>query len=117
MCIRDREYAAEDADVTFQLKQTFNPMLDKQEVRKVFEHVENPLVPVLVDMEYEGVGIDVNFLKDYSKELEREIKIAEESVYKQAGRVFNLASPTQLGEGLLDKMKVDDKAKKTKTGQ
>lgn len=112
-----KEYAAEDADVTFQLKQTFNPMLDKQEVRKVFEHVENPLVPVLVDMEYEGVGIDVNFLKEYSKELEREIKIAEESVYKQAGIVFNLASPKQLGEVLFDKMKLDDKAKKTKTGQ
>ncbi len=112
-----KEYAAEDADVTFQLKQTFSPMLDKQEVRKVFEHVENPLVPVLVDMEYEGVGIDVNFLKEYSKELEREIKIAEESVYKQAGIVFNLASPKQLGEVLFDKMKLDDKAKKTKTGQ
>ncbi len=112
-----KEYAAEDADVTYQLKQTFNPMLDKQEVRKVFEHVENPLVRVLVDMEYEGVGIDVGFLKDYSKELEREIKIAEESVYKQAGIAFNLASPKQLGEVLFDKMKLDDKAKKTKTGQ
>ncbi len=112
-----KEYAAEDADVTYQLKQTFNPMLDKQEVRKVFEHVENPLVRVLVDMEYEGVGIDVSFLKDYSKELEREIKIAEESVYKQAGIAFNLASPKQLGEVLFDKMKLDDKAKKTKTGQ
>ena len=63
------------------------------------------------------MGIDVNFLKDYSKELEREIKIAEESVYKQAGIVFNLASPKQLGEVLFDKMKLDDKAKKTKTGQ
>jgi DNA polymerase-1 len=63
------------------------------------------------------VGIDVNFLKEYSKELEREIKIAEESVYKQAGIVFNLASPKQLGEVLFDKMKLDDKAKKTKTGQ
>lgn len=112
-----KEYAAEDADITFQLKQTFNPMLDKQEVRKVFAEVENPLVPVLVDMEYEGVGIDVNFLKEYSKELEREIKIAEDSVYKQAGIVFNLASPKQLGEVLFEKMRLDDKAKKTKTGQ
>jgi DNA polymerase-1 len=112
-----KEYAAEDADVTFQLKQAFNPMLDKQEVRKVFAEVENPLVPVLVDMEYEGVGIDVNFLKDYSKELEREIKIAEDNVYKHAGIVFNLASPKQLGEVLFDKMKLDEKAKKTKTGQ
>lgn len=112
-----KEYAAEDADVTFQLKQAFNPMLDKQEVRKVFAEVENPLVPVLVDMEYEGVGIDVNFLKDYSKELEREIKIAEDNVYKHAGIVFNLASPKQLGEVLFDKMGLDEKAKKTKTGQ
>lgn len=112
-----KEYAAEDADVTYQLKQVFNPMLDKQEVRRVFEEVENPLVEVLVDMEYEGVGIDVGFLQDYSKELEREIKIAEDSVYKQAGIVFNLASPKQLGEILFEKMKLDDKAKKTKTGQ
>lgn len=112
-----KEYAAEDADVTYQLKKVFNPMLDKQEVRRVFEEVENPLVEVLVDMEYEGVGIDVGFLQDYSKELEREIKIAEDSVYKQAGIVFNLASPKQLGEILFEKMKLDDKAKKTKTGQ
>ncbi len=112
-----KEYAAEDADVTLQLKQVFDPMLDKQEVRKVFAEVENPLVPILVDMEVEGVGIDVNFLKEYSKELEREIKIAEDSVYKQAGIVFNLGSPKQLGEVLFEKMRLDDKAKKTKTGQ
>jgi len=112
-----KEYAAEDADVTLQLKHAFYPMLDKQQVRRVFEEVENPLVNVLVDMEIEGVGIDTNFLRDYSKELEREIKIAEDSVYKQAGIVFNLGSPKQLGEVLFDKMKLDDKAKKTKTGQ
>lgn len=112
-----KEYAAEDADVTLQLKHAFYPMLDKQQVRRVFEEVENPLVNVLVDMEIEGVGIDTDFLKGYSKELEREIKIAEDSVYKQAGIVFNLGSPKQLGEVLFDKMKLDDKAKKTKTGQ
>ncbi|MBN9483083.1 MAG: DNA polymerase I [Bacteroidetes bacterium 43-93] len=112
-----KEYAAEDADVTLQLKHAFYPMLDKQQVRRVFEEVENPLVNVLVDMEIEGVGIDINFLRDYSKELEREIKIAEDSVYKQAGIVFNLGSPKQLGEVLFDKMRLDDKAKKTKTGQ
>lgn len=112
-----KEYAAEDADVTFQLKQKFDPMLDELKVRKVFAQVENPLVPVLLDMEYEGVSIDKQFLKDYSKELEGEIKKAEESVYKQAGVVFNLASPKQLGEVLFDKMKLDEKAKKTKTGQ
>ncbi|MBS1779086.1 MAG: DNA polymerase I [Bacteroidetes bacterium] len=112
-----KEYAAEDADVTLQLKHAFYPMLDKQQVRRVFEEVENPLVNVLVDMEIEGVGIDTDFLRDYSKELEREIKIAEDSVYKQAGIVFNLGSPKQLGEVLFDKMRLDDKAKKTKTGQ
>jgi DNA polymerase-1 len=112
-----KEYAAEDADVTLQLKHTFEPMLSKQEVRKVFEEVEDPLVPVLVDMEYEGVGIDVNFLKDYSKELERDIIQAEESVYRQANVRFNLGSPKQLGEVLFEHLKLDEKAKKTKTGQ
>ncbi|MBW7912890.1 MAG: DNA polymerase I [Taibaiella sp.] len=112
-----KEYAAEDADVTLQLKHALDPLLDKSEVRPVFAEVENPLVPVLLDMEFEGVGIDINFLKDYSKELERDIKAAEESVYQQAGIAFNLASPKQLGEVLFDKLKLDDKAKKTKTGQ
>jgi DNA polymerase-1 len=112
-----KEYAAEDADVTLQLKHALDPLLDKCEVRPVFAEVENPLVPVLLDMEFEGVGIDINFLKDYSKELERDIKAAEESVYQQAGIAFNLASPKQLGEVLFDKLKLDDKAKKTKTGQ
>lgn len=112
-----KEYGAEDADVTWQLKKELDPLLDTKEVRQVFAGVENPLVPVLLDMEYEGVGIDTEFLKDYSKELERDIKAAEECVYQQAGIVFNLASPKQLGEVLFDKLKLDDKAKKTKTGQ
>ncbi|XZF13222.1 DNA polymerase I [Chitinophagaceae bacterium MMS25-I14] len=112
-----KEYAAEDADVTLQLKQAFDPLLDKEEVRRVFSEVENPLVPVLVDMEYEGVGLDVNFLQEYSKELERDIRQAEESVYRQAGIAFNLGSPKQLGEVLFDKMQLDSSAKKTKTGQ
>ena len=76
-----------------------------------------PLVKVLVDMEFEGIKIDVDFLNDYSKELEKEAKKAEESVYKQAGVRFNLASPKQLGEVLFDKLKLDPSAKKTKTGQ
>jgi len=112
-----KEYAAEDADVTFQLKKAFDPLLQKQQVQRVFDEVENPLVPVLVEMEYEGVGIDVNFLNDYSKELERDIRQAEESVYRQAGVTFNLGSPKQLGEVLFDLMKLDSSAKKTKTGQ
>ncbi len=112
-----KEYAAEDADITFQLKQVFVPLLKEKEVQPVFENVENPLVRVLTDMEFEGVKIDVDFLKQYSKELETEAKRCEESVYKQAEVRFNLASPKQLGEVLFEKLKLDPKAKKTKTGQ
>jgi DNA polymerase-1 len=112
-----KEYAAEDADITLQLKQVFLPKLKEKEVEKVFYEVETPLVKVLTDIEYEGVRIDEEFLKDYSKELEKDAKKAEESVYKQAGVRFNLASPKQLGEVLFDKLKLDPSAKKTKTGQ
>ena len=112
-----KEYAGEDADITLQLKHIFTPLLKEREVEKVFSEVENPLVKVLVDMEYEGIKIDVDFLNDYSKELEKDAKRAEESVYKQAGVRFNLASPKQLGEVLFDKLKLDPSAKKTKTGQ
>ena len=112
-----KEYAGEDADITLQLKQVFEPMLKEKEVEKVFNEVENPLVKVLVDMEFEGIKIDEGFLNDYSKELEKDAKKAEESVYKQAGVRFNLASPKQLGEVLFDKLQLDPSAKKTKTGQ
>ncbi len=112
-----KEYAAEDADITLQLKKVFVPLLKEKSVEKVFEEVENPLVKVLTDMEFEGVRIDESFLKEYSKELEREAKKAEDSVYLQAGVRFNLASPKQLGEVLFEKLQLDPKAKKTKTGQ
>jgi len=115
-----KEYAAEDADITLQLKHAFDPLLVQQDVKRIFDEVEDPLVPVLVDMEYEGVGVDVNFLNDYSKELERDIRQVEENVYKHAGVNFNLASPKQLGEVLFEVMKIDlgeSKTKKTKTGQ
>jgi len=112
-----KEYAGEDADITLQLKNVFTPLLKQKEVEKVFNEVENPLVKVLVDMEFEGIKVDVDFLSDYSKELEKDAKKAEESVYKQAGVRFNLASPKQLGEVLFDKLKLDPSAKKTKTGQ
>jgi DNA polymerase-1 len=111
------EYAAEDADITLQLKNCFTPLLVKKGVTRVFEEVENPLVRVLVDMEYEGVKVDTQFLKEYSKVLEEDAKKAEESVFEQAGVRFNLASPKQLGEVLFDVLKLDPKAKKTKTGQ
>lgn len=112
-----KEYAAEDADITLQLKKVFVPLLKEKEVQRVFDEVENPLVRVLTDMEFEGVKIDVGFLNDYSKELEKAAKACEESVYAQAGVRFNLASPKQLGEVLFEILKIDPKAKKTKTGQ
>ncbi len=112
-----KEYAAEDADITLQLKQVFVPLLKSKGVERVFEEVENPLVRVLTDMEFEGIKVDQVFLNSYSKELEIEAKRCEESVYEQAGVRFNLASPKQLGEVLFDKLQLDPKAKKTKTGQ
>jgi DNA polymerase-1 len=111
------EYAAEDADITLQLKECFEPLLTKRAVQRVFEEVENPLMQVLVDMEFEGVKVDEQFLNEYSKVLEVEVKKSEESVFAQAGVRFNLASPKQLGEVLFDILKLDAKAKKTKTGQ
>ncbi|MBA2330885.1 MAG: DNA polymerase I [Flavisolibacter sp.] len=122
-CMKDvevekiKEYAVEDADVTYQFKKVFEPMLQQCEVRKVFDEVDNPLVPVLTDMEYEGVRIDISFLHEYSRVLETEAKIHEEKVYETAEVRFNLASPRQLGEVLFEKLKLDPKAKKTKTGQ
>jgi DNA polymerase-1 len=112
-----KDYAAEDADITLQLKHTFTPLLQAKEVEQVFIEVENPLVRVLTDMEFEGIKVDTKFLNDYSVELDRESKISEEKVYAQAGVRFNLSSPKQLGEVLFEKLKLDPKAKKTKTGQ
>ncbi len=112
-----KEYAAEDADITLQLRNVFVKEMKDKGVEKVFYELENPLVKVLTDMEFEGIRIDESFLKEYSKVLEVEAKISEELVYEQAGVRFNLASPKQLGEVLFDKMQLDPKAKKTKTGQ
>jgi DNA polymerase-1 len=112
-----KEYAAEDADITLQLKDKFVPLLKFKEVENVFAEVENPLTRVLADMEYEGVKIDVDFLKDYSTQLDKEIKEVEQKVFDCCGLKFNLGSPKQLGEVLFEHMKLDPKAKKTKTGQ
>ncbi|MDA9554976.1 DNA polymerase I [Pelobium sp.] len=112
-----KEYAAEDADITLQLEAVFEPMLEEIKVKKLADEIENPLIYVLADMEIEGVKIDINQLNEYSKELETEINRLEKQVYEKAGVKFNLASPKQLGEVLFDKLKLDEKAKKTKTGQ
>ncbi|HTN18958.1 MAG TPA: DNA polymerase I [Pelobium sp.] len=112
-----KEYAAEDADITLQLHDVFEPMLKESNATKLVSEVENPLVYVLADMEIEGVRIDMDQLRNYSLELEKDIIRLEATVYEKAGVKFNLASPKQLGEVLFDKLKLDEKAKKTKTGQ
>lgn len=113
-----KEYAAEDADITLQLKELFTAELDKTETKKLFDEIEIPLVSVLADMETEGIRLDVEFLSVMSKEMDIEIKSLEEKIYETAGEKFNLASPKQLGDILFDKLKIGGaKQKKTKTGQ
>ena len=111
------EYAAEDADVTIQLHDTFLPMLKETETTKLFEEVEMPLVPVLSAMEAEGVKIDSSALKELSKELEKDIHKSEKEIYSLAGKEFNISSPKQVGEILYEELKVAEKPQKTKTGQ
>ncbi len=112
-----KDYAAEDADVTLQLKEVFEPKLKQVEAEKLIHEIEHPLIYVLADMEYEGVKIDHNTLAEFSKELEIDIAKLEKIVYEKAGVRFNIASPKQLGEVLFEKLMLDPKAKKTKTGQ
>ncbi len=113
-----KEYAAEDADITFQLKQNFSPILDKAETKNLFDEIEIPLIPVLAAMELEGINLDVPFLKSMSVEMAAESNALEQKIYETAGEKFNLASPKQLGDVLFDKMKIGGtKQKKTKTGQ
>lgn len=110
-------YAAEDADITLRLKGKLDPIIQSNGLKKLFDEVENPLIRVLTDMEFEGVRIDTGSLADLSIALEEESKEIEKRVYELAGVRFNLASPKQLGEVLFEKLKLDPKAKKTKTGQ
>src|ERR1700744_2576729 len=112
-----KEYAAEDADVTLQLKNVFEPKIKQVGAEKLLHEVENPLIYVLADIEYEGVKIDHDTLKEFSKELETDVAKLEKVVYEKAGVRFNIASPKQLGEVLFEKLMLDPKAKKTKTGQ
>ncbi len=114
---RVKEYAAEDADITLQLKNVFKPQLIEKDARELFEKIEMPLVPVLASMEAEGVKLDIDGLKIYSKELEGYIGETEKNIHKMAGEEFNIASPKQLGVILFEKLKISDKPKKTKTGQ
>lgn len=112
-----KEYAVEDTDITLQLKHKLEPELKAREAEKLLYELEQPLVPVLADMEAQGVRINKPFLNVYSKELEQEIAQLEKRIIELAGVSFNIASPKQLGEVLFELLKLDPKAKKTKTGQ
>jgi DNA polymerase-1 len=113
-----KEYAAEDADITLQLKDIFSTILDKAETKQLFNEIEIPLIPVLAAMESEGIRLDVAFLKTMSVEMQKDINEFEQKIYDTAGEKFNLASPKQLGDILFDKLKIGgSKQKKTKTGQ
>ena len=111
------EYAAEDADITFQLAQHFKKEMSDANTLNLFNTIEIPLIKVLGAMELEGIRLDVDFLKGLSADLEKDLKSLEQSIYNQAGEVFNIASPKQLGVILFEKLKLVDKPKKTKTGQ
>ena len=113
-----KEYATEDADITLQLKEHFQPILEKVGTKKLFDEIEIPLVPVIADMEKEGIRLDVAFLKSMSVAMQKDIDAFEQQIYETAGEKFNLASPKQLGDILFDKLKIGGtKQKKTKTGQ
>ncbi|MGE4489211.1 MAG: DNA polymerase I, partial [Kiritimatiellales bacterium] len=111
------DYACEDADVTLQLRAIFEPLLEKRKLKTVFDEIECPLIPVLVEMEANGIAIDTAALLDISGRLGDDIAGYEKKVYELAGHEFNLNSPKQLGEVLFDEMKLVEKPKKTKTGQ
>ncbi len=111
------EYAVEDADITFQLKEHFTKELESGNVTKLFNEIELPLVSVLTAMEIEGININTDFLKELSFVLTDDINKLEKNIYEQAGEEFNIASPKQLGIVLFEKMELVKKPKKTKTGQ
>jgi DNA polymerase-1 len=111
------DYACEDADVTLQLRKILEPQLEKRKLTNVFDTIECPLIPVLVEMEANGIALDTAALEEISGRLAGEIAGYEKKVYELAGREFNLNSPKQLGEVLFDEMKLVDNPKKTKTGQ
>lgn len=112
-----KEYAGEDADITLQLRNVLEPLLDDAGARSLFDEIEMPLVKVLAAMEAEGVKIDSDNLNQFSIQLQQEIAVVEKEVYQMCGEEFNIASPKQLGEILFDKMQLSDKPKQTKTKQ
>ncbi|MEQ1673758.1 MAG: DNA polymerase I, partial [Candidatus Nitrotoga sp.] len=112
-----KDYAAEDADITLQLKTVFEPKIKEADVEKLFHEVELPLIEALAAMEREGVNLDVNALQEFSKQLQDDIAIVDAEIQALAGTKFNISSPKQVGEILFEYLKIVDKPKKTKTGQ
>lgn len=112
-----KEYASEDADLTLQLVPVIEKLMAENELDQLYKEIEEPLIRVLCDLEYEGIRIDASFLNDYSKDLEKLILEKEQEIYKNAGVHFNIASPKQVGEVLFDRLKVPYRWKKTSTGQ
>ncbi|WP_297984446.1 DNA polymerase I [uncultured Chryseobacterium sp.] len=115
--VTQTNYAAEDADVTFQLYEIFAPQLKKENLEDLFYIVEMPLMEVLAKMELAGISLDENWLRQESLDLENDLKQLETKIFELSGEEFNMNSPRQLGEILFEKMQLDPKAKKTKTGQ
>ena len=111
------EYAAEDADITLRLKNKLEPELKKFDCDKLFYEIEMPLMPVLAEMEMNGVCLDTVSLAETSKQFTNRMNEIEARIYELAGETFNIASPKQVGEILFEKLKIVEKAKKTKTGQ
>ena len=111
------EYACEDADITLQLKNKLEPELKKHDCEKLFYDIEMPLMPVLAEMEMNGVVLDTGALAQTSKELTQRMNEIEARIYALAGERFNISSPKQVGDILFAKMKIIEKTKKTKTGQ
>ncbi|OVE54216.1 DNA polymerase I [Chryseobacterium mucoviscidosis] len=111
------DYAAEDADVTFQLYELFAPQLKKENLEDLFFSIEMPLMEVLAKMELEGISLDEKWLAQESIDLENDLRQLESKIFEISGEEFNMNSPKQLGEILFEKMQLDPKAKKTKTGQ
>ncbi|MBT5404283.1 MAG: DNA polymerase I, partial [Crocinitomicaceae bacterium] len=110
-------YGAEDADITLQLKEIFEPKLKETNNEALFNDIEIPLSKVLAKMEAQGVNLDVQVLSNFSEELQKDLLVLQETILEKAGVDFNIDSPKQLGEVLFDHLKIDEKAKKTKTGQ
>jgi DNA polymerase-1 len=111
-----KEYAAEDADITYQLYQYLMPELESINATKLYETLESKLIYVLADMEMAGVNIDAQYLNKYSVELGQRIDILEEKIYQQAGHTFNISSPKQVGDLLFGTMNIPYRWAKTKQG-